>query len=380
MSLPEDQIDVEMMGRAIALARLGRGGVEPNPMVGCVIARGHTILGEGYHQRFGAPHAEPNALDDCARHGTPAGATAYVTLEPCSHLNKKTPPCAPRLIQAGVARVVIGCLDPNPAVNGNGIAILRAAGVEVTRAVRETECQQLIAPFICRMRLKRSYVTLKWAESSDRKVAGPGGERTQISNAASSRAVHRLRGRCDAIVIGVNTALNDDPLLLARGVESPRPLTRVVLSRNLNLRIESRLLSTTDQGPVIVATTAAAVEAHPDRVRAIRSAGGEVLVIGRLGDLLDPLVQRGATHVLVEPGPTLAAAWFAEAPIDRVWVIRSPSVIGHHSAPNAPNVPAEYLVTDQADLSGDVLTEYLNPASGAFFGSFPSADFLDAGG
>src|SRR5688572_32879202 len=174
MSAADPDTDATFMRRAIRLAMNGRGRVEPNPMVGCVIVKDGRVIGEGYHEVFGGPHAEPNALAACAAAGeSPAGATAYVTLEPCCHTNKKTPPCAPRLIEAKVARVVVGCLDPNPDVDGKGVATLRAAGIEVTGPVLEPESKQLIAAFLARVRFGRPCVTLKWAESSDGKVAGP---------------------------------------------------------------------------------------------------------------------------------------------------------------------------------------------------------------
>src|SRR5205823_4241162 len=169
MSIESDQT---FLRRAIRLAMNGRGRVEPNPMVGCVIVKEGRMIGEGYHQEFGGPHAEPNALANCTE--SAAGATAYVTLEPCCHVNKKTPPCVPRLIEAKLGRVVIGCLDPNPDVHGRGVAMFRAAAVVVDGPVLEAEAKQLIAPFIARTVRGRPYVTLKWAETADRRVAGRG--------------------------------------------------------------------------------------------------------------------------------------------------------------------------------------------------------------
>src|SRR5215212_9724063 len=154
--------------RAIRLAMNGRGRVEPNPMVGCVLVKNGRVIGEGYHQQFGGPHAEPNALASCTE--SPEGATAYVTLEPCCHTNKKTPPCAPRLIEAKIARVVIGCLDPNPDVNGKGVAMLRKAGIHVDGPVLEGPAKQLIAMFRANL-MSRPYVTAKWAQTADGKVA-----------------------------------------------------------------------------------------------------------------------------------------------------------------------------------------------------------------
>ena len=163
--------DEQFLRRAVRLAMNGRGGVEPNPMVGCVVVKDGRVIGEGYHGQFGGPHAEPTALDACTE--SPTGATAYVTLEPCCHTDKKTPPCAPRLVREGIARVVVGCLDPNPKVNGNGVRLLRDACVRVDGPVLEAECKQLIAAFLKRVGGRRPYVTVKWAESADGKVGGP---------------------------------------------------------------------------------------------------------------------------------------------------------------------------------------------------------------
>src|SRR5438876_7625858 len=182
-NLPE--LDLQMMRRAIRLAMNGRGDVEANPMVGCVLVKNGRIIGEGFHAKFGGPHAEPTALANCTE--SPQGATAYVTLEPCCHTNKKTPPCVPVLIEARIARVVVGCVDPNPNVNGKGLELLRAAGVEVDANVLEDEAKQLLSPFIARTVYARPYVTLKWAESADGKVAGPGGRRLAITNAISQK-------------------------------------------------------------------------------------------------------------------------------------------------------------------------------------------------
>src|SRR3954462_1050130 len=158
MTATSPELDEQFIRRAIRLAMNGRGRVEPNPMVGCVIVKDDRVIGEGYHTEFGGPHAEPTALANCTE--SPAGATAYVTLEPCCHLNKKTPPCVPRLIEARVARVVLGAIDPNPDVSGQGIAQLRDAGIEITTGVLERECLQLAAPFHARTSHHRPYVTL----------------------------------------------------------------------------------------------------------------------------------------------------------------------------------------------------------------------------
>ncbi len=238
------------MQRALVLAAQGRGRVEPNPMVGCVITQGGRIIGEGYHRAFGLPHAEREALAACTE--SPAGATAYVTLEPCCHTNKKTPPASPPSSMANIARVVVACLDPNPSVAGQGIAQLRAANIHVELGLLQSEAQQLNAPFFASVLHARPYVTLKWAQSADLKVAGHNGAPLPISNALSRRHTHQLRARCDAILVGINTILIDDPLLTARDVEQLRPLRRIILDSDLRLPSTSKICHTARESPVIV--------------------------------------------------------------------------------------------------------------------------------
>src|SRR6267142_6844283 len=217
MHTDEKKLDETFMRRALDLAAAGRGSVEPNPMVGCVIVRDGRVIGDGYHQKYGEPHAEREAL--AAARESPRGATVYVNLEPCCHANKKTPPCVPALIEAGVKRVVVGCVEPNPAVRGRGIEELRRAGIEVEVGMMEAESKQLNAAFFATVLHGRPYVTLKWAQSADGKVAGKLGARKQISNELSMRVVHELRARSDAILVGIGTVLADDPVLLPRGVK-----------------------------------------------------------------------------------------------------------------------------------------------------------------
>lgn len=368
------QTDDDFMRRAMALAILGRGAVEPNPMVGCVIAREGRVIGEGYHRKFGQPHAEAEALAACSE--SPAGGTAYVTLEPCCHTAKKTPPCVPRLIEARLARVVVGCLDPNPQVSGRGVGQLRAAGIRVDLSPLEPQAKQLNAPFFARLRLGRPYVTLKWAESANGKVAGPPGERLWISDKASQRVVHALRARCDAILVGINTVMCDDPMLTVRGVEPLRSLLRVVLDRTLRIPVNSRLVRSANQSPLLVVCS----EPAPDRAAPLRDHGVDVVAVpggtdGRLdlGAILQTLGSRGATHVLVEPGPNLAKGFFESGLADRVWVFRSPDRVEAPGAADA--VEVGYPIVAETQLAADRLAEYLNPASPAYFAPIPSADF-----
>ena len=381
MSATPSDFDQEMMRRAIRLAMNGRGRVEPNPMVGCVIVKDGRVIGEGIHQQFGQPHAEPTALASCTE--SPAGATAYVTLEPCCHTNKKTPPCVPKLIEARIGRAVVGCVDPNPDVNGKGIEILRHAGVQVESNVLEDSAKQLIAPFITRVVYDRPYVTLKWAESADGKVAGAKGERRQISNEASSRAVHQLRGRSDAIMVGINTVLADDPVLTARDVPDSRPIIRIVLDSQLRIPMESKLVRTAQQHRVIVEFDRRLAEAEREKLRLLQQAGVQPFHVERrfdglnLEQVLTPLAHFGVSHVLVECGPTLARGFFADAGlVDRVWIIHSPTRVDEGTAPAGAPVPADYVKTGEIDLAGDRLTEFLNPRSPVFFAEEKSADYV----
>jgi diaminohydroxyphosphoribosylaminopyrimidine deaminase/5-amino-6-(5-phosphoribosylamino)uracil reductase len=306
-----------------------------------------------------------------------------VTLEPCSHTNKKTPPCVPQLIEAGVARVVVGCVDPNPAVNGEGLALLRNAGVEVTAPVLELECKQLIAPFIAQTIHKRPYVTLKWAQTADGKVAGAGGVPIQITNPCSSAAVQALRARAHAIAVGIGTLLADDPRLTVRDVpkEASAQVLRVVLDPSLRVTPDRRIFEEDEQStPVRVYHRTGGLA---DRIRALAMEGVNLRALpvnlhGKLSlaHFVQDLHEESITHLLVEPGPTLAKGFFDENLADRVWVFRSRKRVDDRAAPDAPEVPDHFVETGTLILDGDVLTEYLNTKSPVFFSATPSADLV----
>jgi diaminohydroxyphosphoribosylaminopyrimidine deaminase/5-amino-6-(5-phosphoribosylamino)uracil reductase len=289
------------------------------------------------------------------------------------------------LIEAGIGRVVLGCLDPNDNVNGKGIAMMRAAGIEVVGPVLEDEAKQLIAPFIGRTKFHRPYITLKWAQSADGKVTGPGGSRTQISNDASSRLVHLLRSRSDAIVVGVNTAIVDDPMLTAR-IEAgdPRQSIRIVLDSKLRLPIESKLVQSAKEVPLeLFLTRDGFAQAGPARVKQLMAAGVGLTMIdedgtGRISipKLLQHNLFAELTHVLIEPGPTLAHSFFDAGAADRVWVIQSPNKIEAADALSAPRIPRRYIKAGEVELDGDIVTEYLDPESDLFFAPVPSADLV----
>jgi len=371
-------IDADYIRRAIHLAQTARGRVEPNPMVGCVIVKDGRVIGEGCHGQYGGPHAEPTALAACTE--SPVGATAYVTLEPCCHLNKQTPPCTPRLIEAKIARVVFGCLDPNPDVNGKGVGLLRAAGIVVDGPVLELATKQLIAPFIARTVDHRPYVTLKWAQTVDGCLAGPMGKRLKITDAPADRVVHELRSRCDAIAVGTHTVLNDDPLLTARDVTNPRPLLRIVLSNTLKMPLTSRLVTSAHENPLLVFTSEASAVIYRDTVKQLQKHGVEIIPLpdreGRFSftDAARVLSERRVSHLLVESGPTLTRYFLASGQCDRAWVFRSKTVTTNNTGMAAPQLMYPAVAT--TDLGNDTLTEYLNPASDVTFTTAePSADF-----
>ncbi|MCH8241283.1 MAG: bifunctional diaminohydroxyphosphoribosylaminopyrimidine deaminase/5-amino-6-(5-phosphoribosylamino)uracil reductase RibD, partial [Planctomycetes bacterium] len=229
------------MKRAIHLAQQGRGRVEPNPMVGCVIARKDRVIGEGWHRRFAGPHAEIEALKVCT--GSLRGATAYVSLEPCCHVGK-TPPCTDALIQAGIRRVVVALRDPRVHAGKNGVDLLRRAGIEVDIGTEATAAAELLAPYLTRACLHRPYVIAKWAQSLDGKLSTSSGDSRWISNESSRRFVHQVRARVDAILVGSQTVIADDPCLTARDVPLRRRAKRIVLDTHLRLPLGCRLVET----------------------------------------------------------------------------------------------------------------------------------------
>ena len=341
-------VDARHMQRALELARRGEGHVEPNPMVGCVIADGERVLGEGWHDKFGGPHAEVAAIEAAVE--VPAGATFYVTLEPCCHQGK-TPPCAPAIVKCAPARVVVGALDPSPAVNGQGVAELRAAGIEVEVGVLPKESDHLIAPFRKRVTQGLPWVIAKWAMTLDGKIATRAGDSRWISSSASRNTAHRLRGRVDAVLVGSGTVRADDPLLTARPA-GPRMALRIVADSQAQLPLSCRLVETAAEYPLAVAV---ADDAPDDRVAAFEERGVQVIRCqghshgDRLHFLLMELAVRGVTNLLVEGGGRLLGLLFDERAIDEVHVFIAPKIVGGATA--VPAIAGEGLDTISAALA-----------------------------
>ena len=322
-------VDTRFMNLALALGRRGLGRTWPNPAVGAVLVKDGAIVGRGWTQAGGRPHAEPEALRRACE--AARGATMYVTLEPCSHYGK-TPPCADAIVAAGVARVVSAIEDPNPEVAGQGHARLRAAGIAVDVGICADEARRDHAGHIRRMRDGRPHVMLKLAVSADGKAGAAGRKPIPITGEAARERVHLLRARSDAIMIGIGTALADDPLLTCRlpGMGKISPV-RVVLDSTLRLRPESRLVKSAREVPLWMIAAADAPKAREDALRAhgvevLRSAGSA----GRLdlSVMLKLLAARGVTRLMVEGGPTLASALLAADLVDEAQLFHSQRVVG----------------------------------------------------
>ena len=324
---PPPSHDQRFMRRALELAALGRGETSPNPMVGCVIVRGRRVVGEGFHARVGEAHAEVGAL---AQAGPRArGATAYVTLEPCSH-HGRTPPCAPRLVEAGLARVVVATRDPDPRVSGRGLRLLRQAGALVEVGLLEGEARLLNERFLVSRRAQRPFVLLKAALTLDGRIATASGHSRWITSAAQRRQARALRRLHDAVLVGIGTVLADDPLLLPRP-RLVRPFTRVVLDSRLRLPPGSRLARSTRQGTVVVLCR----QAPPARRRALERLGVRVLCqpggAARRVSLdwaLGALWREGLTSLMVEGGGEVLGSFLAERRLDQVALFRAPLLLG----------------------------------------------------
>ncbi|MEB3255878.1 MAG: bifunctional diaminohydroxyphosphoribosylaminopyrimidine deaminase/5-amino-6-(5-phosphoribosylamino)uracil reductase RibD [Synechococcaceae cyanobacterium] len=315
------------MRRALQLAALGRGRTSPNPLVGAVVLNADgTLVGEGFHERAGGPHAEVGALRQAGERAR--GGTLVVTLEPCCH-HGRTPPCSEAVLAAGVKRVVVAMRDPNPAVDGGGITRLRGAGLEVIEGVAEAEARALNAAFLHRLAQGRPLGLLKWAMSLDGRTALPNGASQWISSPPARAWVHGLRAVCDAVIVGGGTVRHDDPLLTSRGRRDPEPL-RVVLSRSLDLPAGARLWDRSLAGTLV---------AHGQEAGAAGRAALDGLGVERLelevcepAALLEALARRGANQVLWECGPELAAAALAEGCVQQVAAVIAPKLLGGQPA------------------------------------------------
>ena len=352
------QEDIEYMRRAIELAERGVGFTNPNPMVGAVIVKGGKVIGEGWHERCGEWHAERNAFKNCTV--SAEGATMYVTLEPCCHYGK-TPPCTEAIIEHGIARVVVGMEDPNPLVAGKGIALLREAGIEVVCGVEEEALREQNRVFLKYISTKLPWVAMKTAMTLDGKIATRTGDSKWITGAEARAYVHELRHRFMAILVGIGTAVADDPLLNCRiegrGVRQP---IRVVVDSNARLSLDSQLVKTAGEYRTIVAHTRFAPE---ERVKALRETGVEMLLCKEkeglvdVRNLLELLGQSGIDSILLEGGGSLNYTFLSEGLADELYAFIAPKIVGGMNA----KTPVEGLgVEKMADAITLELKNVLN--------------------
>ena len=327
--------DQDYMALAIAAAKNGLGAVEPNPMVGCVIVAEDQVIGIGWHEKFGGPHAEINAIGSVKADSNAkiAGATAYVSLEPCSHQGK-TGPCCEALIAAKIGRVVVAVVDPNPQVAGQGIKRLEAAGIEVVIGVLADDAQQVLAPYLKRMQTGLPWVIAKWAMTIDGSIATASGDSQWISNEKSRQRVHALRRRVDAVLVGIGTALADDPMLNPRPA-GDRVVTRVVVDSAVRIPLDSKLVATASEFPTLIAVDADQAGAQAEKIAALQASDCEIWqsepgcdADQRLLALLAHLAQAGATNVMVESGGKIMGALNDLSQIDEVHVFTGAKLLG----------------------------------------------------
>ncbi|OGW45959.1 MAG: riboflavin biosynthesis protein RibD [Nitrospirae bacterium GWC2_57_9] len=316
-------VDMKYLRMALRLAEKAKGRTSPNPMVGAVVVKSGRVISRGYHEKAGMPHAEAVALRKAGR--AAKGATLYVTLEPCSHTNKRTPPCCPLIIQHGIRRVVVAMIDPNPHVSGDGIRKLKAAGIEVITGVLGDEAKQLNEAFVKHVTTRKPFVTLKIAQTLDGKIATASGESQWITGEQARMEGHRLRDSHDAVLVGINTVLNDDPALTTR-IPRGRDPVRVIVDSNLRIPLKARVLTQRSAARTIVATVSTAKQ----KLAALETAGAEILRTksrqGRvdLQDLMKKLGQRDIMSVLIEGGSEINSSALKAGIVDKVVLFLAP--------------------------------------------------------
>jgi len=324
--------DEYYMNLALTLAEKGRGTVSPNPMVGAVIVKNDRVIGKGYHEKYGHPHAEVNAFDSATE--DVEGATIYITLEPCSHYGK-TPPCADLIVRKKVKRVVVGALDPNPLVSGRGIKKIKAAGIEVASGVLAEKSRQLNEVFMKFITEKKPFVVLKTAMSLDGKIATSKGESKWITGEESRKKVHQERAYLTGIMVGINTVLKDNPKLTARILNVKNPV-RIVVDSQLRIPLDTNIVQKQEEAPTIILTTK---KADPEKVSLLTEKGVTVLIVseqkGRvnLREGMEKLGERNIDSILLEGGSELNYSSLEARIVDKVQVYIAPKIIGGTTSP-----------------------------------------------
>ncbi len=360
--------DGKYMKRVLRLARKGMGNTSPNPMVGAVLVKNGRIIGEGYHHHFGGTHAEILALTGLRKRDT-SGSTLYVNLEPCCH-HGKTPPCIDPILESGIARVVIGTVDPNPKVNGKSIEKLKATGIEVTVGVLENACRELNFGYLHHIRTGIPWVTVKIAQSLDGRIADSTGRSRWITSDASRKAVHKLRAAHDAVLMGVNTVVIDNPQLTVRHVRGPNP-HRIIIDPKLRIPTDAALFDIADSNAPWIVTSP---EADTQRKTELESTGAKIITVDtRNGKfpwelILQCLGKNGITSVLVEGGSTVFTGLLREVTVNRLVICMAPILLGGDALPALHDMGIgsldsafRYRITRQRRLGDDLWME-LEPA------------------
>ena len=336
----------QYMYRALELAKKGTGAVNPNPLVGAVLVKDNRIIGEGYHQKYGQLHAERNAIADCYRRGeNPAGAELYVTLEPCCHYGK-TPPCTEAIIENKIVKVYVGSNDPNPLVDGGGIAVLRAHGIEVETGILKQECDALNEIFFHYIRTKRPFVLMKYAMTMDGKIATVTGDSKWITGEAARRQVHEDRNRCAAIMAGVGTVIADNPMLNCRLPQTKDPV-RIVCDTTLRIPLKSRIVQTAEEQNTIIATCCQ----DEAKIREYQKYGCRIIVTEHadgkvdLKELMRQLGADGIESVLLEGGAMLNWSALEAGIVNEVYAYVAPKLFGGADA----NSPVAGMGVDHPD-------------------------------
>lgn len=332
--------DEKFMKLALRLGEKGKGKVEPNPAVGCVIVKNGQVIGKGWHRKFGASHAEINALENCRENGNdPAAADMYVTLEPCCH-HGKTPPCTQAIIQAGIGKVFIALEDPTDKVAGKGIKQLRGSGIEVQTGLCRRQAKLLIAPFIKYSTGKIPWIILKWAQTIDGSLSHQDKARHRwVTNEKSRKDVHRIRRQVNGILVGIGTVLEDAPLLTARPARKDRPLTRIILDSRLRIPENCQLVKTAPKTPVIIFTTEKGF-AKKEKSVMLTNNGVELVKVKEtngqcnLKEIIEKLGEKGIDQILVEGGAEVTGSFLKEELADQVVIYIAPKIHGVNSTAN----------------------------------------------
>lgn len=324
--------DIKYMRRAIELSKNGRGFVHPNPLVGCVIVKNDEVIGEGWHEYFGGPHAERNAINNCITN--PEDASLYVTLEPCCHYGK-TPPCTNIIVEKGIKKVMVGLLDPNPFVAGKGVALLQKAGIEVVSGIEEDKIREVNKVFLKYITTKLPYVIMKTAMTIDGKIATYTGDSKWITNEESKKTVHRLRNEVMGIAVGIGTVIADDPLLNCRLEGRVHQPIRVIVDSKASISLDSQIVKTANEYKTIVAHTNLAIS---EKIKELNEFNVETLCCKNkdsyvdIKDLMVRLGAKGIDSLLLEGGATLNAAFLQDGCVDELYSFIAPKIIGGQKA------------------------------------------------